>query len=183
MSESKENSSNRTSKGNVTSSARKKYGTVGEKFPVFSKRSAEAAVKLRGHASPAERKKILAKAARYAPDSVKKAREADKEKHSDPINQSQQLTDSNFTPTQEHMATWIEETDELCSGCYPSSEEAARVESFAQEVLGGYESTETLADKSGKKAKKQKCSESEVVQNFDGPPPAGTVLYTEIVEY
>lgn len=67
--------SNRTGKGNVTATARKKYATVGKsKFPIFDAKSATSAIKLRGHASPAEQKKIIAKAAKYAPKAAAKAK-------------------------------------------------------------------------------------------------------------
>lgn len=71
----------RTAKGNVTQAARKKHATVGkDKFPIFDKKSAEAAIDLRGHAPEADRSKIINKAAKYAPEAAKKAREADKKK-------------------------------------------------------------------------------------------------------
>ena len=69
----------RTAKGNITQDTREKYATVGkDKFPIFDKESAESAIKLRGHASKANQKKIINKAAKYAPAAAKKAREADK---------------------------------------------------------------------------------------------------------
>tara|TARA_Y100000593_G_C4305526_1_gene335529 strand:+ start:2144 stop:2725 length:582 start_codon:yes stop_codon:yes gene_type:complete len=68
----------RTAKGNITQDTREKYATVGDdKFPIFDKKSAEAAIDLRGHAPEADRKKIINKAAKYAPEAAKKAREAD----------------------------------------------------------------------------------------------------------
>ena len=71
----------RTAKGNITQAAREKYATVGkDKFPIFDKKSAEAALDLRGHAPKADRAKIINKAAKYAPKAAEKAREADKEK-------------------------------------------------------------------------------------------------------
>jgi hypothetical protein len=71
----------RTAKGNITQAARKKHATVGkDKFPIFDKKSAEAAIDLRGHAPEADRTKIINKAAEYAPEAAKKAREADKKK-------------------------------------------------------------------------------------------------------
>ena len=70
---------NRTAKGNITQDAREKYATVGkDKFPIFDKKSAEAAIDLRGHAPEADRKKIIDKAAKFAPEAAKKAREEDK---------------------------------------------------------------------------------------------------------
>ena len=77
---------NRTPKGNITQAAREKYATVGkDKFPIFDKKSAEAAIDLRGHASEADRAKIINKAAKYAPKAAKKAREADKEKKNESL--------------------------------------------------------------------------------------------------
>ena len=51
---------------------------VKDKFPIFDKKSAEAAIDLRGHAPAKDRAKIINKAAKYAPAAAKKAREADK---------------------------------------------------------------------------------------------------------
>jgi hypothetical protein len=69
----------RTAKGNITQDTREKHATVGkDKFPIFDKKSAEAAIDLRGHAPEADRAKIINKAAKYAPEAAKKAREADK---------------------------------------------------------------------------------------------------------
>ena len=74
----------RTAKGNITQATRKKHATVGkDKFPIFDKKSAEAAIDLRGHAPEADRAKIINKAAKYAPAAAKKAREADKKKKKD----------------------------------------------------------------------------------------------------
>jgi len=69
----------RTAKGNITQDTREKHATVGkDKFPIFDKKSAEAAIDLRGHAPAKDRAKIINKAAKYAPAAAKKAREADK---------------------------------------------------------------------------------------------------------
>ena len=69
----------RTAKGNITQDTREKTATVGDdKFPIFDKKSAKAAIDLRGHASKAERAKIINKAAKCAPEAAKKARETDK---------------------------------------------------------------------------------------------------------
>jgi len=69
----------RTGKGNVTQSAREEHATVGkDKFPIFDKKSAEAAIDLRGHAPEADRAKIIDKAAKYAPGAAKKARTKDR---------------------------------------------------------------------------------------------------------
>ena len=79
---------NRTPKGNITQAAREKYATVGkDKFPIFDKKSAEAAIDLRGHAPKADRAKIINKAAKYAPKAAKKAREEDEKK-----NESRKIT-------------------------------------------------------------------------------------------
>ena len=73
---------NRTPKGNVTQATREKPATLSDdRFPIFDKESALAALKLRGHdTTAAERKKIINKAAEYAPEAAKKAREEDKKK-------------------------------------------------------------------------------------------------------
>jgi|TARA_R110002074_G_C12076058_1_gene622348 hypothetical protein len=70
----------RTTKGNVTQDARDDHATLSDdRFPIFDKKSAIAAIKLRGHGTTdAERKKIINKAAKYAPEAAKKARETDK---------------------------------------------------------------------------------------------------------
>ena len=86
---------NRTPKGNITQAAREKYATVGkDKFPIFDKESAEAAIDLRGHAPKADRAKIINKAAKNAPKAAEKAREADKEKKKK--NENRQITKSNL---------------------------------------------------------------------------------------
>lgn len=70
---------NRTSKGNVTQEAREKYGDKNDAYPIFDKQSARAALRLRGHAdTPAERRSIINRAAKYDPNAAAKAREADK---------------------------------------------------------------------------------------------------------
>ena len=72
---------NRTAKGNVTAKARERHGDAQGRFPIFDKKSAEAAIRLRGHASSAaERASIIRRAAKYAPEAAKRAREADKKK-------------------------------------------------------------------------------------------------------
>jgi hypothetical protein len=69
----------RTAKGNVTAKGRADHGEKDGSFPIASKRSAEAALKLRGHASsPQERSSIISRAAKYAPEAAKAARKADK---------------------------------------------------------------------------------------------------------
>lgn len=70
---------NRTAAGNITQDARKKHATVGkDKFPIFDKESADAAIDLRGHAPAGDRAKIIDKAAKFDPTAAKKARKADK---------------------------------------------------------------------------------------------------------
>lgn len=54
---------NRTKKGNVTSSARKKHGNKQGKFPIFDEKSCKSAVKLRGHGNKAA---VLNKASKWA---------------------------------------------------------------------------------------------------------------------
>jgi len=72
----------RTKKGNVTSTARKKKAVLSKgRYPIFDKKSAASAIKLRGHTnSKSERKTIINKAAKYQPTLAKKAREQDKKK-------------------------------------------------------------------------------------------------------
>ena len=70
---------NRTRKGNVTAKARKRYGNKKGKFPIFDKKSARSAIRLRGHAkSAAQRRSIINRAAKYAPSAARKARAADR---------------------------------------------------------------------------------------------------------
>ena len=57
---------NRTSKGNVTSSARKKHGSKGGKYPIFDGKSCRSAVKLRHHSKTVSASSVLAKAAAWA---------------------------------------------------------------------------------------------------------------------
>ena len=84
-------SKGRTSAGNVTASERAKSSTLPDKkgtktkkddrFPIFDKKSADSAIRLRGHGTTkAQREKIINKAAKYAPAAAKKARKADKDK-------------------------------------------------------------------------------------------------------
>lgn len=70
----------RTKKGNVTAKQREKSATLsGGRFPIFDKKSALAALKLRGHAhSAAERAAIIRRAAKFAPEEARKARESDR---------------------------------------------------------------------------------------------------------
>jgi len=69
----------RTAKGNITQWAREKYATVGKDgFPIFDKKSAIAAINLRGNATKAQQKDIINKAAKFAPKEAKAAREKEK---------------------------------------------------------------------------------------------------------
>lgn len=72
----------RTKKGNVTAEARAQYGTVGDRFPIFDKRSALSALKLRGHGNltKQERARVINKAAKFAPEAARAAREADQQR-------------------------------------------------------------------------------------------------------
>lgn len=74
----------RTPSGAPTQATRDKTSALGDgSFPVFDKKSAEAALNLRGHAGKPgskAREKVIDKAAKYAPDAAKKARQADKAK-------------------------------------------------------------------------------------------------------
>tara|TARA_Y100001963_G_scaffold105874_1_gene146248 strand:- start:625 stop:915 length:291 start_codon:yes stop_codon:yes gene_type:complete len=71
----------RTPSGSPSAEAREDHAVLsGGRFPIFDKKSAQSAIKLRGHnTSGAERKKIIDAAAKYAPEAAKKAREEDKE--------------------------------------------------------------------------------------------------------
>lgn len=78
----------RTKKGNVTSTARKKYGNRKGKFPVFDTRSARSALRLRGRGKGVSRKSVIDKVSRWANKTgnnsvkaaVKRAREADRKR-------------------------------------------------------------------------------------------------------
>lgn len=78
--------SNRTRSGNVSATARKHHGTKSKtskkgSFPIFDKKSANSALKLRGHAkSKTDRAGIINRARKYAPEAAKKAYAADKAK-------------------------------------------------------------------------------------------------------
>jgi len=80
---------NRTPSGQPSADARQKYSTLPDKektktkkddrFPIFDKKSAESAIKLRGHGTtPEQREKIINRAAKFAPQAANKARAADK---------------------------------------------------------------------------------------------------------
>lgn len=70
---------NRTPSGEPSADARDKHAVLSDgRFPVFDKKSALAALKLRGRGTTrAERKKIVDAAAKYAPAEAKAARQAD----------------------------------------------------------------------------------------------------------
>ena len=72
----------RTKAGTIKPKVRDRTATLSDdRFPIFDEKSASAALRLRGHGTtPAERKKIVAKAAKYCPEKAKKAREADRKK-------------------------------------------------------------------------------------------------------
>ena len=73
---------NRARSGGVSAAARRKHG-VGKKkrFPVFDRKSAMSAIRLRGHAkSKKARSNIINRAAKYAPGAAKKARAVDAKK-------------------------------------------------------------------------------------------------------
>jgi hypothetical protein len=74
--------SNRTKSGGVSAAARRKHGVgKGKKFPVFDRKSAMSAIRLRGHAkSKKARSNIINRAAKYAPAAAKKARAVDSKK-------------------------------------------------------------------------------------------------------
>lgn len=69
----------RTAKGNVTVVAREESATLsGGRFPIFDRKSALAALRLRGRArDKEERRRIINRAARYAPVQARAARKAD----------------------------------------------------------------------------------------------------------
>ena len=69
----------RTPAGNVKESTRDKHATLsGSRFPIWDKRSSLAALRLRGHGTTeSERKRIIAKAAQYAPKAAEAAAKAD----------------------------------------------------------------------------------------------------------
>lgn len=72
----------RTAGGNVTAEARADNATLsGGRFPIFDKRSAQSALKLRGKTkTKKERNKVIAKASKYTPKAAKEAEEKDKKK-------------------------------------------------------------------------------------------------------
>jgi hypothetical protein len=71
----------RTRAGTVTAYARKRHGGTAGRFPIFDARSARSALRLRGHArTPAERRSVINRAARYAPAAAKRARQADRKR-------------------------------------------------------------------------------------------------------
>ena len=82
MAKSGKSTAMRTKKGNVTAKARSQAGMAKTgKFPIFDKKSALAALRLRGHGTtPSQRSSIITRAAKYAPAAAQKARDADKKK-------------------------------------------------------------------------------------------------------
>lgn len=56
----------RTRKGNVTATARKRYGNRRGKFPVFDARSARSALKLRGRGKGVSKRSVVNKVSRFA---------------------------------------------------------------------------------------------------------------------
>ena len=76
----------RTKKGNPTATARKKTGSKGGKFPVFDRKSALAALKLRHNGKGISASAVIAKVSRWAnahndsvvKAAVQRARETDK---------------------------------------------------------------------------------------------------------
>lgn len=58
----------RTQAGNITAAARRRYGNERGAFPIADRRSAQAALNLRGHArSRTERLDVIHRAARFLP--------------------------------------------------------------------------------------------------------------------
>ncbi len=74
----------RTKSGKPSATARRKSGTKsGAKkgsFPIFDKKSASSALKLRGRRTGKARANIINRAAKYAPAKAAKARKADSKK-------------------------------------------------------------------------------------------------------
>ena len=70
----------RTPGGSPTADTREKHAVLSDnRFPIWDKKSALAAINLRWHGTtPDERKKILAAAAKYAPQEAAQARLTDK---------------------------------------------------------------------------------------------------------
>ena len=80
---------NRTPSGAPSAKAREKYATLPDKegtkkksddrFPIFDKKSAESAIKLRGHGTTEkQREEIVDAADKFAPEAAEKAEEKDK---------------------------------------------------------------------------------------------------------
>lgn len=70
----------RTSKGSIPKKLRDETAVLSDdRFPIFDKKSAIAALRLRGHGTtPSERKRIIEAASEYAPVQADQAREEDK---------------------------------------------------------------------------------------------------------
>lgn len=76
----KKSNANRTPSGAPSAKARKEHGFVDGSYPIFDKKSADDALRLRGHASEAKQKQIIQKAKKYDPTAAKKAEQTDKKK-------------------------------------------------------------------------------------------------------
>ena len=72
----------RTPGGSVKASVREKTATLsGDRFPIFDVKSALAGLRLRGHTkNDSERRRVIQRAAQYAPEAARAARMADKKK-------------------------------------------------------------------------------------------------------
>lgn len=75
--------SKRTKKGNVKAEVRKRNAVLSKgRFPIFDRKSAASAIKLRGHSkSKTERRKVLKAASKYQPKLAREAIERDKKKN------------------------------------------------------------------------------------------------------
>lgn len=70
----------RTRAGNITAVARRRYGNARGAYPIADRRSAQAALNLRGHAvSQAERLDVIRRAARFLPRKAQEALARDRE--------------------------------------------------------------------------------------------------------
>ena len=69
----------RTAKGTIKAPVREKTATLpGDRFPIFDKKSAMAALKLRGHGTSAEeRAKIIRRAGKFVPVAAANAKRND----------------------------------------------------------------------------------------------------------
>jgi len=84
MSTTRGTKSNRTKSGNVSATSRKRYGMKSKtarkgSFPIFDRRSATSALRLRGRSrSKKDRKNIINRARKYAPQKASRAYAVDK---------------------------------------------------------------------------------------------------------